>query len=111
MAITTERYQGTLTTSAVAVLTAATGDVLTLAKGLITNTSTTTPYSYTMYDDTAGTGAATGNMVQNAIMLSPKETKVLPLSALAMVTGGKLWVQASANSVLNISISYSRTAQ
>jgi hypothetical protein len=64
-----------------------------------------------MHDDTAGSGAATGNMVQNKVSLSPKESKVLPLSALAMINGGKLWALASANAVLNLSISYSRTSQ
>lgn len=110
MAITTERYQGTLTNGAQAVMSANANDVLTISKALVTNISGTAQ-TVTVYDDTAGSGQANGNIVFGPQAISPGETKVLPLSALAVKTGGKLWAVANANSAINLSIAYSKTAQ
>lgn len=111
MAITTQRYQATLGASVTQVMLAGPNDVLTISKALVTNISTTTAYTFSVFDDNANAGASGANLCQNNISLSPKETKVLPLSALAVMAGGSLWAQASAGSVINLSITWSRTSQ
>jgi hypothetical protein len=110
MAITTERYQGTLTTAAVAVLSSNPNEVWTISKALVLNT-TGVSVTVSIYDDTAGSGAASGNLIYGPVSVSPSETKVLPLSALAEKSGGKLWALASANTAINMSITYTKTAQ
>ncbi len=112
MAITTQRYQGTLTTTAAAIVTSGNvSDVWTVSKALATNTDASNPHTITVYDDNAAAGAAAGNIVYGPVSISPNETKVLPLSALAIMGGGKLWAAASANSAINLSVALSRTSQ
>jgi hypothetical protein len=108
MAIKNVTTQNVLTTSSVAYLTAEALDSRTIVKALVTNNSASA-VSCTVYVEPSG-GAATTETVK-ALTLSPSETKTLPLSGVAIANGGILYAKASANTAVNLVITYSRTEQ